>query len=177
MEYNKLKEINEALSTIDVKGKDYTAVNQRILGFRQLFPNGTITTEILSNSNGVIVMKATVSDEEGKVLATGHAYEKENSSFINKTSYIENCETSAVGRALGILGLGIDENVASADEVKQAIVNQGDMTCVECKGKIEDYIAEDGKVTKAASIFKGSLDKFGKPLCMNCINKMKEENK
>jgi hypothetical protein len=57
-------------------------------------------------------------------LATGYAQEKESSSFINKTSYIENCETSAVGRALGFCGFGIDVSVASYEEVANAINNQ-----------------------------------------------------
>ena len=53
------------------------------------------------------------------------AYEKEGSTFINKTSYIENCETSAWGRALGNLGIGIDTSIASAEEVQNAVLNQG----------------------------------------------------
>ena len=71
-------------------------------------------------------MKTTVSDEEGKILATGMAQEKENSSFINKTSFIENCETSSVGRALGMCGLGVDMSIASALEVTNAINNQNE---------------------------------------------------
>ena len=58
------------------------------------------------------------------VLGSGIAYEKEGSTFINKTSYIENCETSAVGRALGMAGIGINTSVASAEEVQNAIVQQ-----------------------------------------------------
>ena len=69
-------------------------------------------------------MKTTITDENGKILATGMAQEKETSSYINKTSYIENCETSAVGRALGMLGIGSDEQMASAEEVANAINNQ-----------------------------------------------------
>ena len=69
-------------------------------------------------------MKATISDENGVVLATGHAQEKESSSFINKTSFIENCETSVVGRALGMCGIGVDVSIASAEEVQNAINNQ-----------------------------------------------------
>ena len=61
---------------------------------------------------------------EGVLVATGHAYEKEASSFINKTSYIENCETSAIGRALGVYGIGIDASLASAEEVVNAVNNQ-----------------------------------------------------
>ena len=69
-------------------------------------------------------MKASIHDEEGRLLGTGTAYEKEGSSNINKTSYIENCETSAVGRALAMCGLGIDLSVASFEEVQNAIEQQ-----------------------------------------------------
>lgn len=89
-----------------------------------VYPQGEIVTELLSNENGTCVFKAIVNDNEGKNLATGTAYEKEGSSFINKTSYIENCETSAVGRALGIAGFGIDTSIASAEEVANAMQQQ-----------------------------------------------------
>ena len=124
MEYKQLEQANKAIQTTDIKGKEYAEVNQRIKAFRMVEPNGSIETEILSLENGVCVMKTTVKDANGKVLGVGHAYEKENSSFINKTSYIENCETSAVGRALGMLGIGIDTSVASYEEVANAIKNQ-----------------------------------------------------
>ena len=58
------------------------------------------------------------------IRATGHAEEYMGSSYINKTSFIENCETSAIGRALGLLGIGIDTSIASAEEVSNAISNQ-----------------------------------------------------
>ena len=89
-------------------------------------PLGAIITEMLSNEGGVCVFRATIYDNEAKVLGTGTAYEKESSNFINRTSYIENCETSAVGRALGMCGFGIDTSVASAEEVTNAINNQGE---------------------------------------------------
>ena len=122
--YEDIKKANEALKSIDVKGKQYVEVNQRIKGFRMLYPNGSIQTEILSNVNGVVLMKASIIDDKGVLLGTGHAFEKESSSYINKTSYIENCETSAVGRALAMCGLGIDTSIASAEEVENAINNQ-----------------------------------------------------
>ena len=115
--------VNESIIPVDIKGKSYSEVNQRIKAFRMLYPNGFIRTHIISNENGVVVMAAEVGIDD-KVLATGTAYEKEDSSFINKTSYIENCETSAVGRALGMLGIGIDVSVASYEEVANAINNQ-----------------------------------------------------
>lgn len=119
-----LMEANKDLATIEIKGKDYVAVNARITAFRKLCPMGTIKTELLSDSDGRCVFKAEVWEND-LLLATGHAYEKESSSFINKTSYIENCETSAIGRALGMLGIGVADSVASAEEVNNAILNQG----------------------------------------------------
>ena len=124
MKYLDLAIANEQIKTTDIKGKDYAEVNQRIKVFRMLYPNGTIKTEMISNENGVCIFRAEILDNEGYLLATGTAYEKENSTFINKTSYIENCETSAVGRALGMCGIGIDTSVASAEEVQNAMQNQ-----------------------------------------------------
>ena len=124
MNYEELKKANEAILTTDIQGKKYAEVNQRIKAFRMCYPEGLINTEIISNQNGIVVFRATIYTGEGKLLATGTAYEKEGSSFINKTSYIENCETSAIGRALGIAGFGIDTSVASAEEVQNAIENQ-----------------------------------------------------
>lgn len=113
------------MESINIKGKEYVMVHERIKEFRKLYPNGSILTEMLSNDNGVCVFKAMVylGGKEGCV-ATGHAYEKEGSSFINKTSFIEVAETSAIGRALGVLAIGIDTSFASADEVANAMNNQ-----------------------------------------------------
>ena len=120
-----LKKVNEELNKIDVKGKRYAMVTERIKGFRSICPCGSISTEIISLENGVVTMMATISDENGNVLGTGLAQEKESNGYINKTSFIENCETSAVGRALGFVGIGIDDSMASAEEVANAIKNQG----------------------------------------------------
>lgn len=124
IKFEDIKKVNETISTIDVKGKNYAEVNQRIKAFRMLYPAGVIETEILSVENGVCIMKATIKNDNDHILGIGHAYEKENSTFINKTSYIENCETSAVGRALAMCGIGIDTSVASYEEVANAIENQ-----------------------------------------------------
>ena len=122
--FKTIQEANDTIRTTDIKGKEYAEVNQRIKAFRMVYPFGTIETEMISNENGVCIFKANVYDGIDRLLATGTAYEKENSTFINKTSYIENCETSAVGRALGMAGFGIDTSVASAEEVQNAIANQ-----------------------------------------------------
>lgn len=132
--YEKIEEANKKMTAVDIKGKLYMEVNQRIKAFRMVYPTGFIITDMISNENGVVIFNAQVGYYENEknentvsdahILGTGTAYEKENSSFINKTSYIENCETSAVGRALGMAGFGIDTSVASAEEVQNAINNQ-----------------------------------------------------
>jgi len=141
MKYEDLLKVNSKLKGIDVKGKDYVQVNDRVMAFRELFPNGTISTELISNDNGVCVMRTIVTDGE-RMLASGMAYEKETSSFINKTSYIENCETSAVGRALGFLGIGIAGSIASAEEIQNAIKNQEDPEKTISKDMLTTIMAE-----------------------------------
>ena len=112
------------MKTVNIKGKEYVEVNERLKYFRQNFKTYSLESEIIELSNGVVTIKAIIKDENGRTIATGLAQEKESSSFINKTSFVENCETSAWGRALGNLGIGIDTSVASADEVNNAIENQ-----------------------------------------------------
>lgn len=138
MTFDDIRKANEAIKTTDIKGKDYAEVNQRVKAFRMVYPEGAIATQLVSLENGVCVFKAAVyssadyvNDEynypEQNLLATGYAYEKEGSSFINKTSFIENCETSAIGRALGFCGFGIDTSIASYEEVANAKMNQDEI--------------------------------------------------
>lgn len=122
--FEQIENVNSKISKIDVKGKKYALVNSRVMAFRELYPEGRIQTEIITMDEGMVVMQTTVSDGDGKVLSTGLAYEREGSNYINNTSYIENCETSAVGRALGFLGLGVDDSIASAEELVNAVTNQ-----------------------------------------------------
>ena len=177
--FEQIKNANEQIKTTDVKGKAYAEVNQRIKAFRMCYPNGSISTEILALADGVVTMRATVCNEEGQVLGTGTAQEKETSSFINKTSYIENCETSAVGRALGMCGFGIDTSVASAEEEQNAINNQNEQNelipvryfCEGCGGLLVDTPKRNGEIWEASDIKKYSELKFGKCLCPECIKK------
>lgn len=118
------EEINQRIKRINIRGKEYAEVSQRIMAFWELFPNGRIVTELLQDSGDRCVFKATAFDSFGNPMATGHAFEVKTSSNVNKTSYMENCETSAVGRALGILGIGSDGALASAEEVANAIEQQ-----------------------------------------------------
>jgi len=112
------------MKTINIKGKDYVQVNERIKFFWGKFPEWSINTELVSDESGRVVTKTLIKDAQGRVRSTGLAFEKEGSTFINKTSHLENCETSSVGRALGMLGIGIEGSIATAEEVENAIVNQ-----------------------------------------------------
>jgi len=116
------------MKTIDIKGKPYVTVNERLKYFRgeNAYKGWQLVTSIVNADADMCLIKAEVIDEDGRVVSTGHAYEESANGFINKTSHVENCETSAVGRALGNLGIGIDDSVASFEEVANAITQQED---------------------------------------------------
>jgi len=106
---------------------DYVQVNERIEKFYQKYPEGSIQTEITELNDKYVIFKAfAYRNQEDSKPSTGYAMEKEGSSYINKTSHIENCETSAVGRALAMLGFEIKKSVASREEVANAKLNQED---------------------------------------------------
>lgn len=109
---------------VNIHGKEYKTVAKRVDEFRQ--DNGkdlSIVTSLVDRDENAVVMKAEILDKDGRVIATGYAEEHRTASQINKTSALENCETSAIGRALANFGLGGGE-YASADEVANAINQQ-----------------------------------------------------
>lgn len=122
--YADLLRVNDGLKTVDVKNKKYIPVVERIKAFRMLYPEGCIRTQLVSDDGETCIFRAEVVTSEGQVLGTGTAFENRENGYINKTSYIENCETSAVGRALGMAGFGIDESMCSADELLNALKAQ-----------------------------------------------------
>lgn len=115
--------------TTNIRGKQYVEVNERIKFFRQetKYDGWGIRTEFPIIDDSQCLCLCTITTPDGNIVAQGHAHEEKGSSNINKTSYVENCETSAVGRALAILGIGIDTSIASANEVKDAIAKQEEM--------------------------------------------------
>lgn len=114
------------LKTTNIKGKEYVQVNERVRAFRTHpdFANMSIETSIVDISEKRVLMVAKVLDSAGLVRATGHAEEVQTNHGVNSTSYVENCETSAVGRCLGFLGIGVDSSIATSEEVGQAIARQ-----------------------------------------------------
>lgn len=188
--FKDIEKANSTIRTTNIKGKDYAEVNQRIKAFRMLYPDGYIRTEIIESDLdvGFVMMQAVVGyyDENGidRILGTGTSYEWKNDpkSMVNKTSFIENCETSAVGRALGMLGLGIDVAIASAEEVKYAVQHQEEMKNVPAPKAEQQIICQrcglvigtHGKST-AQQIAAATKKQFGKVMCWNCGHTVKEE--
>ena len=89
------------MKTINIKGKEYTQVHERLKYFREnpKYKGWSIDTEIIDRSDNTITMKAYVRNQDGVLIGSGTAEEEKGSTYINKTSYVENCETSAWGRA------------------------------------------------------------------------------
>ena len=119
--YQAIETANALAKTMDIKGSKYIKVAERTKAFRMVYPTGFVKTEIIMNADGVCMFKAVCGYYDGNgnafILGEGTAREKADTSYINKFSYIENCETSAVGRALGYAGFGIDNEICSQDEI------------------------------------------------------------
>lgn len=114
------------MRTVNIKGKEYITVNERLIHFRKeaAYKGWRIVEDLVSLDDKEGVFKATILDPDGNEMVSAHAQEYRDSSYINKTSFLENGFTSALGRALGYLGIGLDTSIASADEVGNAVSNQ-----------------------------------------------------
>lgn len=110
---------------VKIHGKEYKTVALRVAEFRAAHPDYTISTELVEANDVLVIMKASILDNDGRLLATGYSEEVRAASKINATSALENAETSAIGRCLSALGFGGTE-YASADEVASAIKQQND---------------------------------------------------
>lgn len=107
---------------INIKGKKYVLVSDRVLFFNENFPNGSIKTEIVDLNDENVLIKAVVTpdSDNSERFFVGHAREVFGQGMINQTSAIENAETSAIGRALAMMGIGVIDSIASVDEVNKA---------------------------------------------------------
>ena len=150
--------------TTNIKGKAYVEVNERIKYFRSHpdYTGWSLSSEIVAMDADSCVIRAEIRDENWVLRATGFAQEDKSSSYINKTSYVENCETSAWGRALASLGIGIDTSIASSNEVSMAIAKQGTTKATpkakeETSGKIK--LTSDIKSKMIDAVKNGAADK------------------
>ncbi len=144
---------------VNIHGKEYKTVALRVDEFRKKYEDEwAIITKVAYRDDKIVVMEADILNKEDRVIATGFAEELRDASMINRTSALENCETSAIGRALANLGFGGGE-YASADEVANAIVQQGepvrknyggvsfddiraDLDAIDDEGSVREYAVE-----------------------------------
>lgn len=122
--YKQIEDANSEINTMQLGSKNYAPVNERIKAYRKVYPAGCIKTQIESQDENNITIIAYVSDENKDIIATGRASEKRTDKGINATRLVENCETSAIGRALGIAGFGVDTAVASAEDMEKVDENK-----------------------------------------------------
>ncbi len=158
---------NYKFKTTNIRGKQYVEVNERIKFFRQeeQYKNWSLITEFTVLDEAQCVCKASIVDAQNRIISVGHAHEVQGSSNINKTSYVENCETSAIGRALAMLGIGIDTSIASANEVSDAIAKQDKAEPTKAKKMIKevqekfDTDPPENIMDKAVAYIKSQTDK------------------
>lgn len=152
-----LDEVNASLKRTNIKGKPYIDVAQRVQAFYKLYPNGSIVPELLSDDGSRCTFIARIY-VDGELRAAGHAFEFQSASMVNKTSYLENCETSAVGRALGFMGIGSTESICSADEAQTAIAHQENGEEPKRKSKPDDELSAAQKRITAIAAKRAELD-------------------
>ena len=109
---------------IKIHDNDYFTVSERITKFREDHPDYSISTDIVSFDLTEVVIRASIHNGE-TLISTGTAHESKADGYINATSYVENCETSAVGRALAFFKYAGTE-IRSADEMQNA-TNQNEV--------------------------------------------------
>tara|TARA_R100000426_G_scaffold86199_2_gene67195 strand:- start:75 stop:818 length:744 start_codon:yes stop_codon:yes gene_type:complete len=143
-------------NAIELKGKQYLQVVHRVNLFRQNYGLAySIDTEILVDDGTRVLMVAYIKDNDGRVVGKGHAEEIRNAGPVNRTSAIENCETSAIGRALANIGLAGNE-YASAFEMGN-IENKEEAVASQEKAKVSQEKLEDSK--KKVKAIQSEVDK------------------
>jgi hypothetical protein len=142
---------------VNIHGKEYLTVALRVSNFRGEKPEWSIVTDLVSADAETVIMKASVLNEQGRVIGTGYAEEKRSASQINRTSALENCETSAIGRALAACGYGGTE-YASANEVQNAIHQQKGKSVaqivLEESGPIDESFLEPHEMGLRSALYK-----------------------
>lgn len=134
--------------------EDYVPVAERLERFYERFPDGRVITHILEHDReaGFILIRAEVyrNPDDALPAATGHAFEVRGESYVNKTSYVENCETGACGRALALLGFEVKRGIASREELEKT----SRMTAADRGGRASNAAA--GTTTAAAASTTGA---------------------
>jgi len=164
---------------IDLKGKQYLQVLWRLVWFREEKPLWSIDTKLEQLAENHAVFSAKIYDENGVQKSAGYGSE----SMKDFRDYIEKAETKAVGRALAMLGYGtqfapeLDEEERIVDAPVEKPVPKKNMLfeCEVCGEVMKPYVGVNGEEVGVRKHYQASVKKFGKPICINCIEKMKKE--
>lgn len=193
--YDQIKQVNKEIKPFIIerwdkkKGKqvkkNYAEVHEKVKAFRKLYPEGFITTEIIESQStlDIVTVKATVGysdDIKDYILGTGIAREhRDKESQINSLAYVENAETSAVGRALSFMGIGCDNAIASAEELisqgayleQQREIEKKKIDKVKEKALIERCVADGVDIQGICELYKvKTIDDMNNKQYTNCID-------
>jgi len=157
---------------VNIRGREYLTVAYRVKQFRVDHPDWQIHTEIIDMDDDRVVVRAEICDSAGVTVASGHAEEKRSASQINQTSALENCESSAVGRALAFAGYGGSE-IASADEVQNAIYQQENKTSPRVE-KMTKAVMACGSLADLKTVW-GAMSEADRKIMQETFTKRKEE--
>lgn len=143
---------------IDLKGKKYVLVSDRVIYFNEKYPNGRIRTKIVKDDDAQYIVRATVTPDVDNKFRTfnGFAQEVIGKGFVNSTSALENAETSAVGRALAMMGIGVIDSIASIDEINKA-TNRNKTKEEKFEEELENDIKEEKKENPITEEQKGKI--------------------
>lgn len=145
---------------VNIHGKQYHTVAKRVQDFRRDHPEYGLVTDVAFREGHLVAVKASILNEQGRVIATGHAEEDRTKGQINKTSALENAETSAIGRALAAFGIGGTE-FASANEVQNSMHQQSEPPKEMPSGPINDTTRD---------WLQAQIDSTGKPVGEFCAH-------
>jgi hypothetical protein len=100
------------LPLLNLRGKEYLEVKYRLVWFREDHPDWSIETDLVNVTDVSAYAKATIRDENGRIIATSHKFE----SVQGFPDFIEKAETGAIGRALALIGYGTQFCADELDE-------------------------------------------------------------
>ena len=155
------------MKTINIKGKNYIMVNERLKAFRENFKGYSLLTEIVEMTDTACTMKASILNDKREVVATGFAREVVGKTPINKFAFVENAETSAWGRALGNFGIGIDDAICTAEELNFKLEQEKESTLQAPKQTVEKIVCKNSNEgeTQSKTLKEDDLNKIN--MCKN----------
>lgn len=159
------------MKTINIKGKNYIMVNERLKAFRENFKGYSLLTEIVEMTDTACTMKASILNDKREVVATGFAREVVGKTPINKFAFVENAETSAWGRALGNFGIGIDDAICTAEELNFKLEQEKESIPQAPKQTAEEIVCKNShKALKEEDLNKINMCKNTQELLDICAN-------